>query len=287
MLYGDEILPHANHVLSPGQTGVLNGWGVFSTLRAAKGVLFEYHRHWLRMTKDADALGVTMPCGEEELERRLLRLVEANGAPDSTVRVSIIRNPGGAWDGRGTSRRSDLVGFTAPLKDWGADVALGVQPNARFAACEFAGAKVLSWAMNLVWLERANQRGMDEVLLLNEHGQVSECTSANVFAKFGTRILTPPLSSGCLPGVTRQLLLDTVRVEGYTMEEEDLRVEDLERADACFITSSTRNVLAIRSIEGREIKQDPAFVDAWADSFEVHLQEYVRTHSRTQAVPSE
>src|SRR5690606_13026782 len=148
--------------------------------------------------------------------------------------------------------------------------ALGVQPNARFAANEFAGAKVLSWCMNLAWLERANKRGMDEVLLLNEHGQVSECTSANVFAKFGNRILTPPLSSGCLPGVTRQLLLDTVRVEGYSMEEAVLTLEDLERADVCFTTSSPRNVLAVRTIEGKPLRQGPAFVEACANSFEEH-----------------
>jgi branched-chain amino acid aminotransferase len=287
MLYGDEIVPHSSRVLSPGQTGVMNGWGVFSTLRAAKGVLFEYHRHWLRMKQDADALGVEMPCSEDELELRLLKLLEANKCPEATVRVSIIRNYGGAWDGHSSESRSDLVGFTAPLKDWGADVALGVQPNARFAANEFVGAKVLSWCMNLAWLERANKRGMDEVLLLNEHGQVAECTSANVFAKFGNRVLTPPLSSGCLPGITRQLLLDTVRVEGYTMEEAPLTVEDLEQADVCFISSSTRNVLAVRSIEGKPLRQDPAFVDAWANAFEEHLQEYVRTYPRRASIPAE
>lgn len=283
MLYGEEIVPHANRVLSAGQAGVMNGWGVFSTLRASQGVLFEFHRHWLRMAKDAEALHVTMPCGEDEMERRLHLLLDANDCPDATVRVSVIRNHGGAWDGHSSTEPSDLIGFTAPLKDWGEDVALGVQPNARFAACEFAGAKVLSWSTNLVWLERANRRGMDEVLLLNEHGRVSECTSANVFVKFGSRVLTPPLSAGCLPGVTRQLLLDTIRVDGYTMEEADLSVEDIERADACFITSSTRNVLAVRSIEGHAIRQDAGFVDAWADAFGVYLDEYVRTHPRQVA----
>lgn len=279
-LYGAQILPHNEKVLSAGQVGLLNGWGVFSTLRAKDGVLFEFGRHWARMVKDAGAMGVVMPCGEQELETRLHQLLDANEAPDATVRVVVVRNRGGMWEGDGITEESDLIGFSAPLKEWGETVTLGVQPHARYAACEFSGAKILSWSMNLTWLERAQQRGFDEVLLLNEFGEVSECTSANVFAKFGPEVLTPPLSSGCLPGVTRQLLLDTIQVEGYHVREAALTVAALRHADACFITSSTRDVRAVRSIEGTALKQDPHFVAAFQRAFSRHLEEYVRTHRR-------
>ena len=265
----------------------MNGWGVFSTLRARSGVLFEFHRHWLRMVKDAEALRVAMPCSEAEMELRLHALLDANDAPDATVRVVAVRTRGGMWEGSGPKAASDLLAFCAPLKHWGADVALGVQPNARFAGCEFAGAKVLAWSMNLVWLERAVERGFDEVILLNEHGDVSECTSANVFAKFGQKVITPPLSAGCLPGVTRQLLVDTVAVDGYQVSEATLTLADLRRADACFITSSTRDLLAIRSIEGEPLKQDPKFVEAWRLAFETYLDDYVRQHPRPTPVNRE
>ena len=86
--------------------------------------------------------------------------------------------------------------------------------NARHAACQFAGTKILSWAMNLTWLESAQARGFDEVILLNERGEVAECTSANIFIANGSQVWTPPLSSGCLPGITREVLLGEIRVPG-------------------------------------------------------------------------
>ena len=172
LLHGDRILPQGEKLLSPGQVGLMNGWGVFSTLRARDGVLFEFHRHWVRMVKDAEAMSVPMPCNEQELESRLHALLDANEAPDATVRVVVVRNCGGMWQGNSVERESDLIAFTGPLKEWAETVSLGVQPNARFAACEFAGAKILSWSMNLTWLERANREGYDEVILTFQPGQV-------------------------------------------------------------------------------------------------------------------
>lgn len=279
-LHGNQIAPHTEHALSAGQVGLLNGWGVFSTLRANEGVLFEYARHWARMEKDARALAVKMPCDAAELEIRLHRLIDANEAPDATVRVAVIRNRGGMWEGGEITEESDLVAFTAPLKHWHDHIAVGIQPNARYSACEFSGTKTLSWAMNLTWLERAQNKGFEEVILLNEHGEVCECTSANIFAKFGGDVLTPPLSSGCLPGVTRQLLLDTIEVDGYQMREGKLTIDDLRRADVCFITSSTRDVRAIGSIAGEDLHQDDAFVTMLQLAFARRLEEYTAQHRR-------
>lgn len=279
-LHGNQILPHTEKGLSAGQVGLMNGWGVFSTLRAKDGVLFEYARHWARMEKDARALSVTMPCGAAELEDRLHQLLDANEAPDATVRVIAVRNRGGMWEGSGIEEESDLIAFTAPLKHWRDHIAVGVQPHARYSACEFSGSKTLSWAMNLTWLERAQHRGFDEVVLLNEHDEVCECTSANIFAKFGGDVVTPPLSAGCLPGVTRQLLLDTLRVDGYQMRERELTIADLRRADVCFITSSTRDVRAIGSIAGEDLRQDDAFITLLQLAFTRHLEEYTARHRR-------
>ena len=71
---------------------------------------------------------------------------------------------------------------------------------------------MLSWAFNLNWYREAHDRGFDEVVLLNEREEVAECTSANIFAVFGDQVYTPPLDSGCLPGITREILLSDIRV---------------------------------------------------------------------------
>jgi branched-chain amino acid aminotransferase len=140
--------------------------------------------------------------------------------------------------------------MTTPLKSWAETVRLDLQPNARFAANEFAGAKINSWALNLTWAERAQGRGFDEVILLNEHGRVAECTSANVFAVRGEDVLTPPLSEGCLGGITREVLLNEIRAPGIRIVEGPLSPEDLYRADEVFITSTTRDLLTVREIAG-------------------------------------
>jgi branched-chain amino acid aminotransferase len=261
LLHNDEVRDAGDLIVSPGQLGLLNGWGVFSTLRVYSGAMFQWERHWARMRRDAVRLRVPFPEDPAWLEQRLHRLIDANHASDATLRVAIVRNRGGAWlkmwEGPAANREFDAIAFTADVNPWSADkgVRLGLIPNARHAANEFAGAKILSWAQNLTWFERAHEQGFDEVVLLNERGEVAECTSANIFAvKFDDqgngRVWTPPLSSGCLPGVTRAVLLEDVRVAGVEIAEKTLVPADLEAADEVFITSTTRELLPVASIDG-------------------------------------
>ena len=133
--------------------------------------------------------------------------MEANGAHNATLRVAVVRNRGGLFEGSGIEREFETIAFTTGLHAWGKSVKLAVEEQARHGASRFAGVKVTSWIQNLTWLERAKATGCDEVVLLNEHGRVSECTSANIFAVTADGVWTPPLSSGCLPGVTRSVLL--------------------------------------------------------------------------------
>jgi branched-chain amino acid aminotransferase len=244
-LHNDEIREATDNVLSAGQVGLLSGWGVFTTLKIVDGVLFAYERHWARMSRDAAALHVALPADSEAVRQRLSGLIEANKAYNASMRVVVVRNRGGMWAGAETGPQSDLVALTADSKKWGSEVKLTSVPQSRHAASPFAGTKILSWAMNLAWLEEAQAKGFDEVILLNERGEVAECTSANIFIAEGNRVWTPPLASGCLPGVTRQLLLSEVRCAAYPVGEKTLFLEDLEKADEVFITSTTRDLLPV------------------------------------------
>jgi branched-chain amino acid aminotransferase len=91
-------------------------------------------------------------------------------------------------------------------------------------------------------------------VLLNERGEVCECTSANIFVAEGADVWTPPLDSGCLPGVTRALLLEEIRVPGLRIGQKRLLPADLEAADEVFITSTTRGLLPVVSIEGLNLE---------------------------------
>lgn len=284
ILHNDEIRDAGDLTLSAGQTGVVTGWGVFSTIRVYDGVMFAFERHVARMRHDAALLRVPFPEEASWLEERLHRLIEANHSYNSTLRVSILRNRGGLFQGPDNGRAFDLIGFTAQVKDWGDTVRLGVVPNARFAANEFAGAKLLSWAQNLTWYERAREQGLDEVVLLNERGEVAECTSANIFAAHGEEVWTPPLSAGCLPGVTRAVLLEEVRVPGIRVVERTLTLPDLEAADEVFVTSTTRELLPVVEIEGLKVAQSRAFCDRLVPALKSYIEAYVAPRRRTVSI---
>jgi branched-chain amino acid aminotransferase len=274
ILRNDEILDSREPCLTPGQVGLLAGWGVFSTIRVSRGVLFAWERHFARMTRDAEALHVPFPSDPQWMEERLQRVVEANRAFDATLRVVVVRNTGSVWSGP-ASRDFDLLALTTDLHRWGESVRLGVVPHGRHAANRFAGTKVLSWAFNLTWYEEARDRGYDEVVLLNERDEVAECTSANIFAVRGREVWTPPLSSGCLAGVTRDLLLNEVASNGYSVEERVLQLADLESADGVFITSTTRDLLPVDEIEGLRIGGNRDACVALRTALRAYIENYV------------
>jgi branched-chain amino acid aminotransferase len=284
ILHNGRICSSTDNLLAPGQLGLLAGWGVFTTIRVTDGVLFAWDRHWSRMSHDAALMHVPMP-DPAAVQKDLIRLVEANGQLTCTLRLVVIRNGGGLWEGPPRGTACDVVAMTADLKDWGDSARLGVQPNARQAASEFAGAKINSWAMNLTWLENAQRRGFDEMVLLNERGEVSELTSANIFIATGADVWTPPLSSGCLPGVTRELLLSEVHTPGFQVRERTLFVDDLYQADEVFITSSTRDLLAVTEIDKRPVNRKGDAMVSLRTAFRSHIDAYVKTHAQ-EGVPA-
>jgi branched-chain amino acid aminotransferase len=278
ILHNDSIYEASATLFSAGQVGLLSGWGVFTTMRVADGVPFGFERHWARLMRDAAALHITLPPDSELVRRKLFDLIEANQVSSATLRLVIVRNSGGLWEGSPTGRASDVIALTANSKTWGDSAKLAYVAQGRHAGCMFAGTKTLSWAMNLTWLESAQARGFDEVILLNERGEVAECTSANIFIAEGNDVWTPPLTSGCLPGITREVLLGETLVPGIRVRERSLMPADLESATEVFITSTTRNLLPVRQIEGRAIGQTDRVWDALEKAFERYVSAYVAGH---------
>lgn len=274
ILHNGELIPNDAHTASVGQVGLLNGWGVFSTIRVIHGVMFAWEKHWERMSRDAALMRVPMPERAGELKEQLERVIAANEAVEATLRVAVVRNKGGAFQAPHLERDYDVVAYTVNLQDWGTAARLDVQEQGRHAASPMSGLKLTSWSNNLTFLEQAKARGFDEVVLLNERGEVSECTSANLFVVRGGSVLTPPLSSGCLPGVTRLLLLDEVKVDGVTVEEATLRLEDLYEADEVFMTSTTRELLPVVQVGERATGREDEVRAKLHAVFQALMEEY-------------
>jgi len=275
IFHNDCLIPVHEARLSPGQMGLLMGWGVFTTLRIYEGKPFAFDRHWARMSHDAERLGMNLARGQEAVRLAVIKLAEANNRPEGMARVSFVKNHGGLWGQAVDLPETDLLIFTRELVRWPAVHRLKLQPQAIYSATRLAGVKMLSWVQNAALLERAHAEGFDDVLLLNEHGHLAECTSANVFLVRGSQVLTPPLSSGCLPGVTRDVLHEVVPQAGFEFVEENLTPEDLSSAAEVFISSTTREVAAVGSVAARWLFQAPGKA---ALTIEQAFKEYVRSH---------
>lgn len=272
VLYNGRIVSADESIFKPGQLGLLSGWGVFSTLRIGRGVAFAMERHWARLCRDAELIHVELPVDLDGIRAGFAELIRRNDAQEAVARICVFRSKGGRWEGPGTGAASDWVVLTDELSPWPGAASLGVRANARFAASPFVGAKTLSWSANLTMYEDARRDGFDEVILLNERSEVTECTSANIFAVQDGITYTPPLSSGLLPGVTREVMLSELR-SSPQVQEKVLSVDDLLEAEEVFITSSTRELLPVERIGEMRLKA----ANAWPvmDRIRGELREYM------------
>jgi branched-chain amino acid aminotransferase len=248
IFHNDRIVPLSEAHLSPGQVGLLTGWGVFTTLRIYHGQPFAFERHWSRMSRDAARLGVPLPYESHAIQEATIALAKANGNPECMARIAFVKNKGGLWAQADDHNETDVLIFTRDLVPWPAAQRLMLAPSGIFSGGHYSGTKMLSWVSHAGVLRESHDAGYDDALLTNEKDKLAECTSANIFLIQNGRVLTPALSSGCLAGITREILLEVVPAAGIEVREADLTTEDLAKAQEVFISSTTREVAPINFI---------------------------------------
>lgn len=262
---------------SPGQAGLICGWGLFTTVKIVQGEAFAYERHWRRVEKDAGITNLPLTYSGAKVRVNLQEVIRANKVMDGCARIYLVWNTVGMWKSDEAMAEVDLVITTADLPEYAEMVRLTVREHGRHAASPLAGVKTISW-LNSVWAaNEAHKEGFDEVVLLNERGEVSECTAANLFVVKNDKVLTPPLSSGCLEGVTRGVLMEIASEAGTSVGEQTLKMEDLLSADEVFITSTNRNVIGVREIAGQTIGngREGEITKRLDIAFEGYVKEYV------------
>ena len=281
--HNDRLMPVEDVRLSPGQSGLLSGWGLFTTLRVADGVPFAFERHWHRLAKDATKTHCPFPFEENKVRAQLSDVLHANKVKDGTARIYVIYNQRGFWASEENFPDADLLICSAGLPAYREPARLGIREQGRHAASPLAGVKVTSWLLNVWNLYEAQQNGYDEVLLLNERGEAAECTAANIFCVRQGRVLTPPLDSGCLEGITRSVLLEVGAAAGVPVEERTLRPEDLYSADELFISSTNRSLLGVGELSGHTFSAPGPITRKLEQVFSAYIATYVAAHSTATA----
>lgn len=237
--------------------GFTVGDGVFETLKIDGGAPFALGRHLERLARSAAGLGLPVP-DAEQCRLAVAEVIAANASSRGRLRITYTAGPAPLGSGRGDGGPT-LVVAVGPAREPELAVDVVTVPWPRNERSSVAGLKTTSYAENVVALDRATRAGATEALMPNTLGNLCEGTGSNVFLGLAGELMTPPVSSGCLPGVTRELVLEWVGAQ-----VRDVPMRALADAQEIFLTSSTRDVQAVRRVDGRLLPGAPGPLTARA-----------------------
>jgi branched-chain amino acid aminotransferase len=203
-------------------------------------------RHLRRLHRSLAGLGLELERSDGELRDALQSIADRLGGP-GRIRLTVTAGTGPLGSGRSEAPLTVVVAG-AEVDGWpqtGASVTVPWTRNERSAV---AGLKTTSYAENVVALARAREQGAQEAIFANTAGRLCEGTGSNVFVVVDGQLRTPPLSSGCLAGVTRELVCELLGAA-----EVDLPLSVLDEADEVFLTSSTRDVQGQHRMDDRKL----------------------------------
>jgi len=231
---------------------IVVGDGVFETTKVVNGVPFALSRHLRRLSRSARGLGL-----DEPGEGRIRSAVDAVLAADPTaglLRITWSSGAGPLGSGRGGGPGT-LVVSTSSSNTWPNAERVYLVPWMRNEHGALTGLKTTSYAENVLALATAKQAGCTEALFRNTAGMLCEGTGTNVFLVIGDQLVTPPLSSGCLAGITRELVLELADRDLFGSAVDGVEVRDVDPGELlttreAFLTSATRNVSAISEVTG-------------------------------------
>ena len=246
--------------------GVTVGDGVFETAKVVGGEVFAYTRHAARLDRSLAGLGLG-PADPEVVQAGIAAVLE-EPLEFGRLRWTVTSGPGPLGSDRGDGGFTYIVtaSAVAPMPP---STGVIVVPWTRNERAATVGLKTTSYADNVVALAYAKERGAGEAIFANTRGELCEGTGSNIFVVVGDQILTPPLGSGALAGVTRELVLEWCRADGIAVREETLPVGILQEADEVFITSSTRDVMPVDRVDDRVLQIGP-MTKAASESFATH-----------------
>ena len=243
----------------------MHGLGLFETILAVDGIPVFADRHVARLRGSCERLGWLFEF--PDFVKIMTELIRMNSLTDgrSRIRLAISAGSGLIHD---LALGSDHVAWmtATPIAAAPSATTANLSPWLRNERSALAGLKCASYAENLLALEQASRLGFEETLFANTAGHLCEAATSNVFVVKNGSLHTPSLGSGCLPGITRSVVIELAATLGISCEERDLPVDELHAADELFLTSSIRGVMAVSRFEDRVLPPGPvtrALRHAW------------------------
>jgi branched-chain amino acid aminotransferase len=254
-----SVVPAEEARVSVLDNGFTFGDAVYETLRTYQGRPFELRRHLSRLRASAARLGFAIPPDDAQLGRQLDTLLDRAKNSESYIRLIVSRGVGDISYHFDRVVGPTIVMVVKPLEPFpesayrdGIDVAVvGIRRNHPSALDP--AIKSCNLLNNILARREAQAQGAEEALLLNDRGELAEGSSTNVFVVKDGSLRTPPLAAGILAGITREVLFGLIQGLGLPLREEAIPLDTLSSADEAFVTSSTREAMPIRSLDGRPL----------------------------------
>jgi branched-chain amino acid aminotransferase len=241
------LVPDEEAQISVFDHGLVTGDGVFETVKVTNGVPFALTRHLNRLARSATGLGLAEP-DLDQVREGALAVIDTSEKPElARMRITVTGGIAPLGSERGGSPLTVIVAIGS-MKPVASSVDVTTVPWPRNEHGALSGLKTTSYGENVRALAYAAERGGNEAIFANTAGNLCEGTGSNVFVVSGGQLLTPPLTAGCLAGVTRALV-----IEWAGAVEQDMPLSALAEADEAFLTGTTRDVQPIRCVDGQTL----------------------------------
>jgi D-alanine transaminase len=246
-----EMVDESVAKISVNDRGFVFADGIYEVIRVFGGQPFEMQRHIDRLERSAAAIRLTLDPSAEEIGTIALDLLAREGAQEAQIYIQVTRGvaprshgiPGGVTPGMLIAIRSVLAPPAEILKNGGAGITV---PDDRWARCDV---KAIGLTANVLARTRAVDVGAYEAIFVRD-GYVTDAASCNVFAVFGTTLMTAPCTNYILWGITREVTLELAREDGIDTLEASFRVEQLREADEIFVTGTSSGIVPIVMLDG-------------------------------------
>jgi len=245
-----SLIPRSQARVSVFDHGFLYGYGLFETMRAYRGKIFLLERHIKRLLSSAELIGLSFRLAEIDLGKACIDTLRANGLEDARLRLTVSNGEADALPWAGVSSTPTVLvtttGYTAPAAPiYSQGFKAIVSSLCRYSQSPLSRLKSANYLLSVLAKMEAGAAGLDEALLLNEHGFIAEGSISNVFFANSQGLVTPSLGSGILPGITREVVIEIAEALDLGVTERDVSLADLEQFDEAFLTNSLMEIMPL------------------------------------------
>jgi branched-chain amino acid aminotransferase len=254
-----KFYSEANAKISVFDHGLLYGDGIFEGIRFYNGRVFRLEEHLYRLWDSARSICLEIPMTKGDMTEAVLETIRQNHLRDGYIRLLVTRGIGNLGLNPTQCKSPSVIIIAATIalyhEDFyrkGLTIVTCATRRSNPAALNPA-VKSLNYLNNVMARIEANLAGADEALMLNDAGNVAECTADNVFMVKHGQIFTPPVSAGALRGITRSVVFEIAAELGVKVRETDITRHDVFVADECFLTGTAAEIVPVVKADGRSI----------------------------------